>query len=261
MVTLVGQVKLPGKHGEGDAHGLVGGAGLSVAIFVCEQQDRKTCLAMPPPAIATAITDVNGRFSVTVSADLVSGKLLGYVATLEENHVLVTVRRLVTPHDRGETSGAQPAARLLTADLADLEVDPISEAAVQLLEEQGLENYSDDGVDAVNQAVTLANEASVFAGNTTAEAVTAAATVAASDPEVQTVLEANRTPTPVPTAVSCAGDCDGSGVVTVDELIIMVNIALDNAAIGACEAGDANHDGQITVDEIITAVNKALGSC
>jgi hypothetical protein len=47
----------------------------------------------------------------------------------------------------------------------------------------------------------------------------------------------------------------------VDEILIMVNILLGNADIGACTAGDANGDGQITVDEILTAVNNALDGC
>jgi hypothetical protein len=41
----------------------------------------------------------------------------------------------------------------------------------------------------------------------------------------------------------------------------MVNIALGNTPVTACDAGDANHDGEITVDEILTAVNNALGGC
>jgi len=49
--------------------------------------------------------------------------------------------------------------------------------------------------------------------------------------------------------------------VTVDELIMMVNIALGNAAINACAAGDANNDLAITVDEILTAVRNALDGC
>ncbi|MFI5395793.1 MAG: plastocyanin/azurin family copper-binding protein [Candidatus Binatia bacterium] len=68
------------------------------------------------------------------------------------------------------------------------------------------------------------------------------------------------TPTPSPTPV-CVGDCNGNGQVTVDEILTMVNIALGNAQITACEAGDANHDGHITVDEILTAVNNALNGC
>ena len=67
--------------------------------------------------------------------------------------------------------------------------------------------------------------------------------------------------TVTPTAAPCVGDCNGDGSVTVDEIITMVNIALGNAPVTACEAGDANHDGQITVDEILAAVNNALNGC
>jgi hypothetical protein len=41
----------------------------------------------------------------------------------------------------------------------------------------------------------------------------------------------------------------------------MVNIALGNAPVTACEAGDANRDGEITVDEILAAVNNGLSGC
>jgi hypothetical protein len=41
----------------------------------------------------------------------------------------------------------------------------------------------------------------------------------------------------------------------------MVNIALGNVSVTACEAGDANQDGQITVDEILMAVNNPLNGC
>ena len=61
--------------------------------------------------------------------------------------------------------------------------------------------------------------------------------------------------------VGCLGDCGGNGSVTVDEVLLMVNIALDNAAFATCEAGDANSDHKITVDEILTAVNNALTAC
>jgi CSLREA domain-containing protein len=60
---------------------------------------------------------------------------------------------------------------------------------------------------------------------------------------------------------TCTGDCDGTGSVTVDEIITLVNIALGNAAVSDCDVGDANDDGQITVDEILTAVNVALNGC
>jgi hypothetical protein len=69
------------------------------------------------------------------------------------------------------------------------------------------------------------------------------------------------TPTSTLAPTACVGDCDGFGVVTVDELLTMVNIALGNAPRSDCAVGDANGDGQITVDEILTAVNNALNGC
>jgi Matrixin len=74
---------------------------------------------------------------------------------------------------------------------------------------------------------------------------------------------ATGTPTVTPTFTPkpCVGDCNSDRHVTVDEILTMVNIALGNTAVTACEAGDANHDGQITVDEILTAVNNALSGC
>lgn len=61
-------------------------------------------------------------------------------------------------------------------------------------------------------------------------------------------------------AADCVGDCNASGDVTVDEIVTMVNLALNGGTTG-CGAGDSNGDGAITVDEIITAVNYALIGC
>jgi hypothetical protein len=60
---------------------------------------------------------------------------------------------------------------------------------------------------------------------------------------------------------TCIGDCDANGAVTVDELIIMVNIALDAQDIDHCTLGDANGDGRITVDEIVAGVQASLAGC
>lgn len=59
----------------------------------------------------------------------------------------------------------------------------------------------------------------------------------------------------------CAGDCDGDGNVTVDEVITGVNIALGVASIASCIAFDRDGDGVITVDEVILAVSTALMGC
>ena len=59
----------------------------------------------------------------------------------------------------------------------------------------------------------------------------------------------------------CVGDCDGTGEVTINELIVGVNIALGNAAIDDCPSFDANSDGEVTINELIAAVNNALQGC
>jgi cytochrome c553 len=64
-----------------------------------------------------------------------------------------------------------------------------------------------------------------------------------------------------PACQVCVGNCNGSGPVTIDEIITMVNIALGNADVSSCGAGDANGDHRITVDEILKAVNNALNGC
>jgi len=56
----------------------------------------------------------------------------------------------------------------------------------------------------------------------------------------------------------CVGDCRGDGQVSVDELVLMVDVALGTVAVSQCAAGDTNHDGSITIDEIIRAVDVAL---
>jgi len=59
---------------------------------------------------------------------------------------------------------------------------------------------------------------------------------------------------------SCIGDCDLSGEVTVDEIVTLVNLAL-NGGVEGCAAGDGNSDGSITVEEVVAAVNNALSGC
>ena len=59
----------------------------------------------------------------------------------------------------------------------------------------------------------------------------------------------------------CVGDCNSDTVVTVDELLTMVNIALGNTPCSACSAANVCDDFVITVDEILTAVNYALNGC
>jgi hypothetical protein len=69
------------------------------------------------------------------------------------------------------------------------------------------------------------------------------------------------TPTPTQTTETCGGDCGGDGEVTINELLLMVNVALEQAQAAVCSAGDRNQNGEITIDEILVAVNNALNGC
>ncbi|MBI3785316.1 MAG: hypothetical protein HY270_18140 [Deltaproteobacteria bacterium] len=60
---------------------------------------------------------------------------------------------------------------------------------------------------------------------------------------------------------ACGGDCSGDGEVTVDELVLSVNIALGNGNVSQCQNADTNGDGEITIDELIAAVGGALNGC
>jgi len=49
-----------------------------------------------------------------------------------------------------------------------------------------------------------------------------------------------------PAAATCRGDCSGDGEVTVNELLIGVNIALGRTAVDRCTSIDANGDGEVS---------------
>lgn len=59
----------------------------------------------------------------------------------------------------------------------------------------------------------------------------------------------------------CAGDCDCSGAVAVNELVRAVGLALTEPAAISCRAADLNGNGKVTINEIIAAVRSALDGC
>jgi hypothetical protein len=107
---------------------------------------------------------------------------------------------------------------------------------------------------------TPSQPATPSASNTPTPGATMSAT---STPQatMSTTATPDATATPSETTDVCAGDCNRNGVVTVDDLILGVNIALGNQPISRCTAADRDGNGQIAVSELITAVNRALGGC
>jgi hypothetical protein len=63
------------------------------------------------------------------------------------------------------------------------------------------------------------------------------------------------------TPAACTGDCDGDGVVRVNELVAGVRIALEQAAVSTCASFDEDMDGRVTVAELVRGVAALLRGC
>src|ERR1700675_3615440 len=66
---------------------------------------------------------------------------------------------------------------------------------------------------------------------------------------------------PTTLCAACVGDCNADGMVTVDELLQGVNIALGNAPATGCSALDVNNDGEVTINALLAGVNAKLNGC
>jgi hypothetical protein len=95
------------------------------------------------------------------------------------------------------------------------------------------------------------------ATSTPGAAATASAIPSATSTAVDTPT-ATATPSPTP---HCVGDCGGQGSVSINDLVIGVNIALGEQVVGTCEALDLNGDGKVDINELVAAVNNALEGC
>lgn len=79
--------------------------------------------------------------------------------------------------------------------------------------------------------------------------------------------EPTQLPTPTPAAVPCVGDCDQDGRVTVDEIVRMVNIALNGESSPSTCPGSAQWCSSgpvldaVGITCLIDAVNNALNGC
>ena len=62
-------------------------------------------------------------------------------------------------------------------------------------------------------------------------------------------------------AQQCLGDCDSDGRVTVDELVLNVNIALGGTSLGECSAGECLGTPLVWITCLVEMVNNALNGC
>jgi hypothetical protein len=61
--------------------------------------------------------------------------------------------------------------------------------------------------------------------------------------------------------VRCAGDCSDDEVVTVDELVRGIDIALGGGSLDDCRLADGNGDGSVSISELVAAVDSAVNGC
>ena len=62
-------------------------------------------------------------------------------------------------------------------------------------------------------------------------------------------------------STTCAGDCNGDGVVTIDDLLQLVTVVLGEAPPNSCPSVDDNGSGVVTIDALLSAVQHALTGC
>jgi len=60
---------------------------------------------------------------------------------------------------------------------------------------------------------------------------------------------------------TCAGDCNGDAVVSIDDLLQAVTVAFGDAPPSSCASVDVNGDGTVSINELLGAVRRALDGC
>jgi hypothetical protein len=60
---------------------------------------------------------------------------------------------------------------------------------------------------------------------------------------------------------ACIGDCNSDGEVTVDELIMGVDLALGALPLATCPQFDLGGDGAVNIEDVVVAVNNARAGC
>jgi len=78
---------------------------------------------------------------------------------------------------------------------------------------------------------------------------------------VQPTSTATATPVETPLSSPCAGDCNGSGQVLINEIVTLVNIALERVPADECRNGETDHHNGIAINEIVAAVKSAVRGC
>jgi hypothetical protein len=159
--------------------------------------------------------------------------------------------------DEGELPPPAGSARLSIGDR--LAIDRTVDSEDQTLNA----HITDAELQIVNPSPTATATATVALTATATAAASATATVA---PPTETAVATATAPAPATAtataeAVVCAGDCNHSGEVTINELLTGVGIALDSIPLSSCQLFDCTGVGTVEVSCLIAAVNASLNGC
>jgi hypothetical protein len=231
FLTITGTCRVPGPKGLEPCP-----AGVAVTASFCSDA---SCDVLGE--VGGTTTDGEGTFTIGVDDSDVAGARLIIAAEVGGGDTTTGGAQAGTTY-RVLSFGPIAGGRLA------VELSPVSNAALQLLEENGLANYGDGRAMGVNDAVAEANATTNFAGDSLQGAVGRARDTATSDPTVQARL-------------ACPTDCNLDRSVSVAELITAVNRALRTLPQGVCEAADGNGDGNVSIDEMVDGVSRSIGEC
>jgi FG-GAP repeat len=147
----------------------------------------------------------------------------------------------------------------------DVNGDGLVDMVLNVMGGDGFDNQLVDAGDAYvldSVAVTNAAGREVVPTRTPTETMIATPTPTPTETPVETSSATlTVTPTSTPLPMACAGDCDGGGAVTTDELITAVRIALGELSASTCSAVDADASGTVAIGELIAAVSHSLSGC
>lgn len=180
-VDVGGFCRRPASPGEQPgANGLVGCAGDRVTLSRCD--DRRTCLADGGLVILDFGTiAAGGSFSATIDRARVADRTLLFDVALADGSHYRTLSFGLIASAGGGAGGVTDRIQVL--------LEPSTEAAVRLIDEQGLETFSSDGALEVIRASTTANLATDYNARSPAEASNLATVTARGDAQVQEALE------------------------------------------------------------------------
>ena len=138
---------------------------------------------------------------------------------------------------------------------------PARAAWLSVADRNAVDRTLDADSDSLNVRI---NDAELQVGESTPATATATATAT----EPPTTATASTTPVRTATATAtatglpvCTGDCDRNRVVSVNELIAGVSIALGSLPLSSCPVFDCTGGGQVEVACLVAAVNNALDGC